>query len=158
MSYTNENISFLSLPYNEGYYVIRKDGYCIIADCFGRVTSLHKQVTGDNRDESKKCNATADKKDASSTGATRNSIGPYAFEELNPEFLREMAKVMYEGQQSHGKGNYRNGMPLDSIYKHMMNHMMQWKEGDTSENHLAKVACNAMILAWMQEHKPNIKD
>ena len=97
-----------------------------------------------------------DGKEVFTGGGQRNDIGPYAFDALEPEFLRAMAKVMREGQITHGKGNYKKGLPHDDIYKHMFNHMMQWREGDTSENHLAKVACNAMMLMWMEKHKPEL--
>lgn len=81
------------------------------------------------------------------SGATRNSIGPYAWHLLSPHGLRELAAVMKEGEVSHGSRNWEKGMPRDVVINHMLNHLMKYMEGDRSERHIGKVMAGAMFIA-----------
>jgi hypothetical protein len=100
-------------------------------------------------------------KDKSSTGATRNKIEELRYDLLVWEFIDEMAKVMAEGAKSHGEpgddGHWRKGFDNEDrdIWNHVFNHQRQWREGDTSEPHLAKIAIGAMFQWYFDKEKTN---
>ena len=89
-------------------------------------------------------------KDKFKSGATRNKIAPVRYDLVKWEFIREMAKVMHEGCESHGADNWTNGMPRSTVINHMFEHWHQYLEGDRKEPHLAKMAFGLMAL-WYYE-------
>ena len=95
-------------------------------------------------------------KETYSTGATRNKLD-VRWDLLCYEFVREMAAVMHEGAQAHGEpgseGNWQKGMPVGVVLNHLEEHLYQFKSGDRSEPHLAKVAINAMFIHWYEKNK-----
>ena len=100
-------------------------------------------------------------KDKSSTGATRNKIEEIRYDLLVWEFIDEMAQVMAEGAKSHGEagsdGHWQKGFDNEDrdIWNHVFNHQRQWREGDTSEPHLAKIAIGAMFQWYFDKEKTN---
>ena len=92
------------------------------------------------------------------SGATRNPIAPVRYDLVKWGFVREMAKVMFEGAESHGDDNWTNGMPRSTVVNHMMEHWHHWLEGDRNEPHLAKMAFGLMALWWYEENGIDVKE
>jgi hypothetical protein len=83
------------------------------------------------------------------TGASRSSdIEHLRYDLIPPCALRELAEVFAEGAKAHGDENWKKGMDEGVIVNHAMEHLMKYREGDRSENHLGKImwACSAMIF------------
>lgn len=57
--------------------------------------------------------------------------------------LKRFAELMGRGAAKYGDRNWEQGIPLSRFYASMFRHMMQWAEGDVSEDHLAAVLFNA---------------
>ena len=93
-------------------------------------------------------------KDTSCSGATRNSIEKYRHDLIVWEFIDEIAKVLKEGVDSHGANNWKQGFDDNGkdIWNHIYNHQRRWREGDTSEPHLAKMAVGLMFQ-WYFDQK-----
>jgi len=98
-------------------------------------------------------------KDKSRSGASRNKISGFRFDLLVFEFWTEMAGVMAEGAApgSHGENNWKGGFddPGRDIENHIWNHWRQWKAGDRSEPHLAKMAVGLMFFWYFDRKEKN---
>ena len=65
------------------------------------------------------------------------------------EFMGSYAKerfqaLMIRGAEKYGLGNWELGMPLDRYFNSALRHLVQWRFGDTTEDHLAAVIFNVM--------------
>lgn len=98
-------------------------------------------------------------KDKSISGATRNKVDGLRYDLLVWEFIDEMAAVMAEGAKSHGEpgddGHWQKGFDNEGrdIWNHIYNHQRQWREGDTNEPHLAKMAIGAMFQWFFDKER-----
>lgn len=97
-----------------------------------------------------------DKNTQEKTG-TREHFYP-KFELLTPEIFERMAKVMTSGAEKYGEKNWQNFTPelVQDIQRHAFMHIMQYMQGDKSEDHLANCACNLMMLAWYEARQNDV--
>jgi hypothetical protein len=65
--------------------------------------------------------------------------------------LKRIAELLGRGAAKYGDRNWEKGIPLDRYYASMFRHMIQWAEGDTSEDHLAAVCFNAMGIMHTEQ-------
>lgn len=78
------------------------------------------------------------------TGARRDTQEDKPrYDLISPIALRRFAELMGRGAEKYGDRNWEKGIPLSRFYASMFRHMMQWAEGDVSEDHLAAVLFNA---------------
>jgi len=76
-------------------------------------------------------------------------------EDLIPELmLNRLGGLYHRGAQKYSDNNWKRGIPLSRIYESLFRHLIQWRAGDTSEDHLAAVIWNATALMWT-EHNVN---
>ena len=74
-------------------------------------------------------------------------------------FLKRLAVRLGYGAKKHGENNYQSGVG-DAAYRrdrlnHLVEHAMKYAAGDSGKDHLAAIAANAMILAYLDdEAKP----
>lgn len=73
--------------------------------------------------------------------------------------LKEIGRIFLEGEKKYGKDNWKKGVG-DKEYQterwnHALNHLMLYKEGDTSEKHLAKVAWYCVTQLWLESNETN---
>jgi hypothetical protein len=97
-------------------------------------------------------------KDEWDTGATRNSIGSVRYDLLEWDFIKDMGEVMGEGLLSHGKNNWKGGVPKAIVINHLLEHLRKHLDEDTEELHLAKIAVNAMMLDYYIRMGLDIKE
>lgn len=85
-----------------------------------------------------------------STGSKRDEFGPdYA---LIPGFcLRRIAQIYSEGRVNYGPTNWRKGLPLESTFNHLIDHLLKWIDGDRDEDHLAKAAWGCIALMFEED-------
>jgi hypothetical protein len=86
------------------------------------------------------------------TGAVRDvGTGKGRFDLIPAYPLHRLAKLYEAGAIKYGDRNWEKGIPtgrfLDSAFRHLMN----YQDGDRSEDHLIAVAWNIFGLIWTQE-------
>lgn len=59
------------------------------------------------------------------------------------------------GATLYGEDNYQKGIPFRRMYASLLRHIYQWAAGEKSEDHLAAVCTNAIILMYYEQQ---IKD
>lgn len=65
--------------------------------------------------------------------------------------LKRVAELLGRGAAKYGDRNWEKGIPLSRFYASMFRHMIQWAEGDISEDHLAAVCFNAMGIIHTEQ-------
>jgi hypothetical protein len=83
------------------------------------------------------------------------AVAPYS--DIPPCALRRLAKVYKEGRIKYGH-IWLNGLPWSETFDHLQEHLEKWLEGNTEEDHLAKVAWAAFTLMYYEEHYPGNDD
>lgn len=86
------------------------------------------------------------------TGAVRDSSeGKGCPHMIPPVAIRKMAKRFEDGARKYAKHNWMRGIPLSHYQDSTMRHLMQWSEGDESEDHLGAALWNLACVAWTEE-------
>lgn len=70
---------------------------------------------------------------------------------LPPRAIRRVASVLTRAAKKRGKWNWRGGQPLSQLVESADRHLMQFKLGETDEDHLSHLACNILFLMEHQE-------
>ncbi len=82
---------------------------------------------------------------------------------LDPRFMIAMAVVLGFGEEKYGPANWMKGLPWSKLIDSAERHLAMVKMGEVIDYesgmpHLAHLACNAMMLNWMMEHKIGTED
>ena len=86
------------------------------------------------------------------TGAKRDaSEGKPRFDLVPTVPLRRVADLYARGAEKYGEGNYEKGMPMTRVYASLFRHLIQWREGEPTEDHMAAVAWNAFAIMLYEE-------
>lgn len=94
-----------------------------------------------------------------STGMVRDTqSGKPRFDLIPIEGLHRLADLYSRGAEKYDEDNWKKGQPYSRAYSSLFRHLIQWREGDRSEDHLAAVAWNAFTLMYYEEHKPELDD
>lgn len=72
--------------------------------------------------------------------------------------LKRLADLYTRGAIKYDDNNWQKGQPYSRAYASLFRHVIAWREGDRSEDHLAAVAWNAFALMWYEENKPELDD
>lgn len=100
------------------------------------------------------------------TGATRSTLYPKGQRFpirldlllLNGAGLRRLAEAFGEGFLKYGRDNWKKGFPESVLLGHAVDHLLNYAEGDTSEDHLAHALWNLLTLCYVQEKLPELLD
>jgi hypothetical protein len=84
--------------------------------------------------------------------------GKPRYDLIPTEGLRRLAKLYTRGAVKYGDNNWQKGQPLSRAYASLFRHLIQWREGDRTEDHMAAVAWNAMAIMFYEENKPELDD
>jgi hypothetical protein len=91
-------------------------------------------------------------KDVFSTGSQRDkSKGKVRWDLIPIEALKREAILLTKGAETYGERNWELGQPFSRTYESLLRHLMQWREGDRSEDHLAAVVFGANMLMTFEE-------
>lgn len=71
--------------------------------------------------------------------------------------VARLAYLLHRGAERYGEDNWLKGMPTSRFYDSLFRHLIQWAEGDTTEDHLAAVIFNAMGIMWVEWQVSNGK-
>jgi hypothetical protein len=77
---------------------------------------------------------------------------------ISEEFIRRLAIRLEAGAKRYGPDNWRKGMPFCRTADSLIRHIFQWLDRDSTEDHLAAIACNAMFLMHYEQAHRNLDD
>lgn len=93
------------------------------------------------------------------TGMVRDvQTGKPRFDLIPIEGLRRLADLYARGAEKYGEGNWQKGQPYSRAYASLFRHLIDWREGDRSEDHIAAVAWNAFTIMYYEERLPELND
>ena len=73
--------------------------------------------------------------------------------------LKRTAQRYEYGQTKYGKsGAYKEGLPVSDSWNSAMRHLIEYMDGDNSEDHLAAVVWNCFCMMEMEVNKPEWQD
>lgn len=84
--------------------------------------------------------------------------GKPRFDLIPTQPLRRLADLYARGAIKYAEDNWQKGQPFSRAYASLFRHMIAWREGDVSEDHLAAVAWNAFTIMWYEDNKPELND
>ena len=85
-------------------------------------------------------------------GATRSAdADKERYDLISPHATKREAIRMAEGAATHGERNWETGVPISVCLNHLERHLVQYKMGDRSTDHLAAIRCNAGFLIHFEE-------
>jgi hypothetical protein len=89
-------------------------------------------------------------------GSSRSHRAP-RYELIPKAAIDRLVKRLELGAEIHGDTNWRDGGPeyIQECKRHMMEHMLNYLEGDKSDDNLGAILCNAAFLAHFEEHPPD---
>lgn len=99
------------------------------------------------------------KRQSFSTGMVRDvQDGKPRFDLIPTEGLRRLADLYARGAEKYGDDNWKKGQPYSRAYASLFRHLIQWREGDRTEDHIAAVVFNAFALIYYEENLPEMND
>lgn len=91
------------------------------------------------------------------SGATRSADADSERYDLMPPGPARRAAIIYaEGAVTHGDNNWKKGVPNEVVLNHLERHLILYKLGDRSEDHLAKIRVNADFLMYYEDERINV--
>jgi len=95
---------------------------------------------------------TTETKEKFVTGAHRSSAeGRGRPQDISPLAMLRLSMLLERGAKIHGTRNYQKGMSMDRTFGSLKRHIYQYMHGDDSEDHLAAILFNAMVLVDTDE-------
>lgn len=99
------------------------------------------------------------KRQSFSTGMVRDvQDDKPRFDLIPTEGLRRLADLYARGAEKYGDDNWKKGQPFSRAYASLFRHLIQWREGDRTEDHIAAVVFNAFALIYYEENLPEMND
>ena len=83
----------------------------------------------------------------------KQSSMPYSFMSLDPVAMFAMTKALKEGRDKYGDDENWRAIPVEEHLDHAIMHIMAYRAGDTSDEHLSHLMCRSMFACavWLQE-------
>ncbi len=86
------------------------------------------------------------------SGAKRDiQVGKSRYDLIPAVALRRLADLYARGAAKYGENNFQLGIPYSRVYASLFRHLMQWRAGETDEDHACAVAWNAFALMYYEE-------
>lgn len=83
------------------------------------------------------------------TGSRRdNPSGKPRYDLIPTGWLDSLAERLEYGAVRYGENNWKLGQPVPRLIASAMRHLIQFRDGDTSENHAGAVAWNVLCAQW----------
>lgn len=92
------------------------------------------------------------KKEKFDSGYQRDSQeGKTRYDLIPTEPLKRLAGLYERGAKLYGPNNWRKGAPFSRMYASLFRHLMQFREGDETEDHLSAILWNTIAIMYYQE-------
>ena len=86
------------------------------------------------------------------TGAVRDAAEDKpALDLISPFAETRLGAWLAAGAKKYARRNWEKGIPMERTFASLKRHVNAYQRGDTSEDHLAAVMCNAMFLLHTEE-------
>lgn len=97
------------------------------------------------------------------TGSLRFNTGKPQTNEINPEFILDMGRVLAKSREKYPRANWALGNSYSVPYDSLMRHLLAWQSGEKNDiesgySHLAHAALNLMMLHYYEERFPELDD
>lgn len=93
------------------------------------------------------------------TGSVRTADADATRYDLISEIgLERLARTCADGAGKYGDHNWRKGQPFSVVLNHALYHINKFKQGDTSEDHLAHAAWGLFALMEFQATRQELND
>lgn len=66
-------------------------------------------------------------------------------------WLNRLGGLLHRGAVKYGDYNWKKGFPVSRVYASLRRHIDQWALGDNSEDHLAAIAWNALVIMSLED-------
>jgi hypothetical protein len=87
------------------------------------------------------------------TGARRDTqAGKPRYDLIPIEALTRWAELMARGAEKYGDRNWEKGIPTERFYASALRHLLQWRSGDSTEDHLSAVLFNIGGIIFNEVH------
>ena len=88
-------------------------------------------------------------------GASRSHHAPH-YELVPKSAVDRLVKRLELGAGIHGPHNWKGGGQqfIEQTRRHLTEHLLSYLEGDTSDDHLGAILCNAAFLAHFEANPP----
>ena len=99
----------------------------------------------------------------STTGSLRYNTGKPQTNEISPEFILDMGRVLAKSREKYPRANWSLGNNYSVPYDSLMRHLLSWQSGEKNDiesgySHLAHAALNLMMLHYYEERFPELDD
>lgn len=86
------------------------------------------------------------------TGSLRDTNeGKPRYDLISIHGLKRLADLMARGAKKYGERNWEKGQPVSRFYESLFRHLIAYREGDRSEDHLAAITFNTFGIIHMEE-------
>ena len=93
------------------------------------------------------------------TGAVRDMHeGKGRFDLLPMCVIKRLARHYENGRLKYGERNWEKGIPAHSYADSAFRHLVNYLDGEKSEDHLIAAIWNLCGLAWTEEKRPDLID
>jgi len=93
------------------------------------------------------------------TGACREpATGKGRFDLISAPALMRLAKHYENGARKYTARNWEQGIPVSRCLDSALRHLVQYMDGDNSEDHLAAAAWNIFAIMHFEEKLPEMVD
>jgi hypothetical protein len=93
----------------------------------------------------------------------RENFGKPRWSLVPQSSLIPMVRVLEFGANKYSVGNWQKGLSIVEICESLKRHLDSFMEGEDLDkesflSNVGHIQCNAMFLAWMLEHRPELDD
>ena len=79
------------------------------------------------------------------------------------ESLEDMVEVLEYGAKKYSAHNWKRGLKTTEVCESLMRHLFAYLNGEDNDpesgcSHVGHIQCNAMFLAYMMNHRPDLDD
>ena len=85
------------------------------------------------------------------SGAKRGAVLSTRYDLITSSLLDRTSITLSEGAERYGVDNWKKGLPSADVFNHLIAHLLSWRDGDRSEDHLAHATCNIMFLMYSED-------
>lgn len=87
------------------------------------------------------------------SGAIRTNLDHVRYDLISPYALERLAKRYAFGAKKRGDRNWEKGIPDSELINHIEKHLVEYKKGDKSDDHMAAIAWNVFASLHFDEVK-----
>ena len=94
-------------------------------------------------------------------GALRYNEGKPQWSLVDFESLEDLVRVLEFGANKYSPNNWKKGLDNTKIIDSMLRHVFAYLRGEDKDpeselSHIGHIMCNAMFLAYMHKHRPDL--